>query len=163
MNCPVHRADSCRLRYLATPRQGGADDVSRLLYAPALRCRPSRNRNSSGDGVERVGRVARRLCRVILEAVVAVIKSPCNVGVATARDKDCFRGHIVRRTDKPERIKWGTVQLIPELTYLGYEKRLNQCGLTTLELRRLKGGHREVKKILKVHPQFDFFADLILN
>ena len=38
--------------------------------------------------------------------------------------------------------------MIPELRDLSYEERLTECGLTTLETRRLRGDQIEVFKIL---------------
>ena len=38
--------------------------------------------------------------------------------------------------------------MIPELRDLNYESRLFQCGLTTLETRRLRGDQIEVFKIV---------------
>ena len=38
--------------------------------------------------------------------------------------------------------------MIPELRYLSYEESLKECGLTTLETRRLRGDQIEVFKIL---------------
>ena len=38
--------------------------------------------------------------------------------------------------------------MIPELRDLSYEDRLTECGLTTLETRRLRGDQIEVAKIL---------------
>ena len=39
--------------------------------------------------------------------------------------------------------------MIPELRYLSYDSRLLQCGLTTLETRRLRGDQIEVFKIVE--------------
>ena len=39
-------------------------------------------------------------------------------------------------------------KIIPELRDISYESRLLQCGLTTLETRRLRGDQIEVLKIL---------------
>ena len=38
--------------------------------------------------------------------------------------------------------------MIPELRYLSYESRLLQCGLTTLETRRLRDDQIEMFKIV---------------
>ena len=47
-----------------------------------------------------------------------------------------------------EKIQRRATKLIPGLRYLTYEERLNECGLTTLETRRLRGDQIEVFKIL---------------
>ena len=51
-----------------------------------------------------------------------------------------------------EKIQRRATKLIPGLRDLRYEERLKECGLTTLETRRLiKGDQIEVFKILKGH------------
>ena len=45
--------------------------------------------------------------------------------------------------------------MIPELRDLSYEKRLKECGLTTLETRRLRGDQIEVFKILNGYENID--------
>ena len=40
--------------------------------------------------------------------------------------------------------------MIPELRYLSYEECLKECGLTTLETRRLRGDEIEVFKVAVV-------------
>ena len=45
--------------------------------------------------------------------------------------------------------------MIPELIDLIYEERLKECGLTTLETRRLRGYQIEVFKILNVYENID--------
>ena len=49
------------------------------------------------------------------------------------------------------------VQLIPGLTDLSYEEILKECGLTTLESRRLRGAQIEVFKILNCHENIDLY------
>ena len=49
--------------------------------------------------------------------------------------------------DTLERIQRAT-KIIPDLRNLSYEERLKECGLTTLEIRKLRGDQIEVFKIL---------------
>ena len=46
--------------------------------------------------------------------------------------------------------------MIPELRDLSYESRLLQCGLTTLETRRLRGDQIEVFKIMNGYEDVDW-------
>ena len=54
-----------------------------------------------------------------------------------------------------EKIQRRATKLIPELRYLRYEERLKECGLTTLETRRLRGDQIEVFKILNGYENID--------
>ena len=45
--------------------------------------------------------------------------------------------------------------MIPELRDLSYESRLLQCGLTTLETRRVRGDRTEVFKIVNGYEDVD--------
>ena len=45
--------------------------------------------------------------------------------------------------------------MIPELRDLSYEERLKECGLTTLETRRLRGDQIEVFKIANGYENID--------
>ena len=45
--------------------------------------------------------------------------------------------------------------MIPELRDLSHEERLKECGLTTLETRRLRGDQIEVFKILNGYENID--------
>ena len=57
--------------------------------------------------------------------------------------------------DALERIQRRATKIIPELRDLSYEERLKECGLTTLETRRLRGDHIEVFKILNGYENID--------
>ena len=47
------------------------------------------------------------------------------------------------------------VKIIPELRDLSYEECLKECGLTTLETRRLRGDQTEVFKISNGYENID--------
>ena len=55
--------------------------------------------------------------------------------------------YLRKDIDMLEKIQRRAIKLIPELRYLRYEGRLKECGLTTLETRRLRGDQIEVFKI----------------
>ena len=54
-----------------------------------------------------------------------------------------------------ERIQRRSTKIIPQLRDLSYEERLKECGLTTLEMRRLRGDQIEVFKILNGYENID--------
>ena len=54
-----------------------------------------------------------------------------------------------------EQIQRRATILIPGLRDLRYEERLKECGLTTLETRRLRGDQIEVFKILNGYENID--------
>ena len=57
--------------------------------------------------------------------------------------------------DMLEKIQRRATKLIPGLRDLRYEERLKECGLTTLETRRLRGDQIEVFKILNGYENID--------
>ena len=66
-----------------------------------------------------------------------------------------WRPYRKKDIDTFERIQRRATKMIPELRYLSYEERLKECGLTTLETRRLRGDQIEVLKILNGYENID--------
>ena len=58
-----------------------------------------------------------------------------------------WRPHLKKDIDKLERVQRRATKLIPELRILSYEDRVQQCKLTTLETRRVRGDQIERLKI----------------
>ena len=60
-----------------------------------------------------------------------------------------WRPHLkTYNIDKLERVQRRATRLISEISQLGYEERLQQCRLTTLDTRRIRGDQIEVLKIM---------------
>ena len=66
-----------------------------------------------------------------------------------------WRSYRKKDIDTLERIQRRATKMIPELRDLSYEERLKECGLTTLETRRLRGDQIEVFKILNGYENID--------
>ena len=66
-----------------------------------------------------------------------------------------WRPYRKKDIDTLERIQSRATKMIPELRDLSYEERLKECGLTTLETRRLRGDLIEVFKILNGYENID--------
>ncbi len=71
--------------------------------------------------------------------------------------------HLRKDIDMLETIQRRATELIPGLRDIRYEERLKECGLTTLETRRLWGDQIKVFKILNCYENIDcniFFSKL---
>ena len=68
---------------------------------------------------------------------------------------EAWRPYLKKDIDKLERIKRRATKMIPGLRDLSYESCLFQCGLTTLETRRLRGDQIEVFKIVNGYGDVD--------
>ena len=64
--------------------------------------------------------------------------------------------HLRKDVDMLEKIQRRATKLIPGLRDLTYEERLMECGLTTLETRRLRGDQIEVFKRLNGYGNIDY-------
>ena len=66
-----------------------------------------------------------------------------------------WRKYRKKDIDKLERIQRRATKMIPELRDLSYESRLLQCGLTTLETKRLIGNQIDIFKIVNGYGDVD--------
>ena len=69
----------------------------------------------------------------------------------------CINNRPYRKKDIDmlERVQRRATKMIPKLRNISYEMRLKECGLTTLETRRLRGDQIEVFKILNGFENID--------
>ena len=63
--------------------------------------------------------------------------------------------YLKKDIDMVEQIQRRATKLIPRLRDLSCEEVLKECGLTTLEILRLRGDQIEVCKILNGHENID--------
>ena len=66
-----------------------------------------------------------------------------------------WRPYRKKDIDILERVQRRATKMIPKLRNISYEMRLKECGLTTLETRRLRGDQIEVFKILNGYENID--------
>ena len=66
-----------------------------------------------------------------------------------------WRPYRKKDFDMLERVQRRATKMIPKLRNISYEMRLKECGLTTLENRRLRGDQIEVFKILNGYENID--------
>ena len=68
-----------------------------------------------------------------------------------------WRPYRKKDIDMLERVQRRATKMIPKLRNISYEMRLKECGLTTLETRRLRGDQIEVFKILNGYILTEIF------
>ena len=88
----------------------------------------------------------KKLIIPMYKAIVRPLLEYCLQAWRTYRKKDI---------DTLERIQRRASKIIPELRDLSSAERLTECGLTTLEMRRLRGDQIEVFKILNRYENID--------
>ena len=66
-----------------------------------------------------------------------------------------WRPYCKKDIDTLERIQRRVTKMIPELRDLNYEEHLKECGLTTLETRRIRADQIEVFEILNGYKNID--------
>ena len=84
---------------------------------------------------------------------------PLYKGIVTPHVEYCIQAwspYLRKYIYMLEKIQRRATKLIPGLRDIRYEERLKECGLTTLETRRLRGDKIEVFKILKCYENIDY-------
>ena len=66
-----------------------------------------------------------------------------------------WRPYRKKDIDMLEKVKRRATKMIQKLRDISYEMRIRECGLTTLETRRLRGDQIEVFKILNEYENSD--------
>ena len=83
------------------------------------------------------------------------VSEQCRIAASLEYCIQAWNPHLRKDVDMLEKIQRRATKLIPELRDLTYEERLKECGLTTLETRRLRGDQIEVFKILNGYENID--------
>ena len=92
----------------------------------------------------------------ITVTVILCINGSINNDVWMSAYKAIVRPHLeyFTQASRSYRRRRAT-KIIPELGYLSYEECLNECNLTTIETRRLRGDQIEVFKIMSRYENID--------
>ena len=120
--CPAIRIlASCSIRIITTPSQQSEQPSASYQTCNSKQRMCIVSRSSNAHSCEKA--IVRRHLEYCIQAWNPYLR----------KDIDML-GKIQRRVTK----------LIPGLIDVSYEERLKECGLTTLEMRRLKGSNRSV-------------------
>ena len=90
--------------------------------------------------------------------ILSITVKEKDLGVTMNANMNCIQAwspYLRKDIDMLEKIQRRATKLIPGLRDLRYEERLKECGLTTLETRRLRGDQIEVFKILNGYENMD--------
>ena len=95
-------------------------------------------RIAASKGNQVIGRIRRNITYKEKSVIVPLYKT-----IVIPHLGHCIQAwspYLRKYIDMLEQIQRRATKLIPGLRYLRYEERLKECGLTTLETRRLRGG-----------------------
>ena len=132
-------------------RGGSSESPFSRTPLQKLRTPPDLNiSNSVSDMVFQVGPLTYKEKSLIIPLYKAIVRPHLEYCI------QAWNPYLRKDVDMLEKIQRRATKLIPglrDLTY--YEERLNECGLTTLETRRLRGDQIEVFKILNGYENID--------
>ena len=86
---------------------------------------------------------------LIIPQYKAIVRHPLEYCI------QAWHPYLRKYIDMLDKIQRRATKLIPGLRDLRYEERLKECGLTTLETRRLRGDEIQVFKILNGYENID--------
>ena len=123
-------------------------------------CGIAASKEMSWVDYEKYNRQGKKLIIPLYKAIVMPHLEYCIQAWRPCCKKDIYIYIIYIYIYTFKRILRRATKMIPELRNLSYEERLKECGLTTLETRRLRGDQIEVFKILNGYENIDriFFS-----
>ena len=110
-------------------------------------------RIAASKGNQVLGMIRRNITYKEKSLIVSLFKA-----IVRPHLENCIQAwspYLRKDIDMIEQIQRRATKLIPGLRDLRYEERLKECGLTTLEPRRLRGDQIEVFKILNGYDNID--------
>ena len=110
-------------------------------------------RISASKGNQVLGRIRRNITYKETSLIIPLYKA-----IFRPHLEYCIQAwspYLRKYIDMIEKIQRRANKLIPGLRDLTYEERLKECGLTTLETRRLRGDQIEVLNILNGYENID--------
>ena len=102
-------------------------------------------RIAASKGIQILGMIRRNIAYKEKSLIAPLYKA-----IVRAHLEYCIQAWSTEKTQRR------ATKLIPGLRDLRYEERLKECGLTTLETRRLRGDQMEVFNILNGYGNIDF-------
>ena len=112
-------------------------------------------RIAASKGNQVIGMIRRNITYKDKSLILPLYKA---IGLVRPHLEYCIQAwspYLRKDIDMLEKIQRRATKLIPGLRDLRYEERLKECGLTTLETRRLRGDQIEVFKILNGYENID--------
>ena len=106
-------------------------------------------RIAASKGNKVLGMIRRNITNLIVPLYKVIVRHHLEYCI------QAWSPYLRKDIDMLENIQRRATKLIPGLRDLRYEERLKECGLTTLETRRLRGDQIELFKILNGYENID--------